>query len=138
MLLMLPVSRPVDEHWKCQRSGDCCTKPAEVVMTKEEQLVLFKHIPHGIQTIWRDVDDKFVALKAGPCPLYAFKSCLVYDVRPFNCRRFACMRPDPKTEPFEVSGANMMDRVLTSRSARRLAQHIQAKAQRWARKHGWM
>lgn len=141
MLPMLPTPRPVDDHWTCHRSGDCCTKPLEVVMTKEEQLVLFKHIPQGIETSWRDIDEKFVALKAQPCPLYAFKGCVVYAVRPYSCRRFACMRPNPKKEPFEQGGPlgcmNLSDRVSTSRVALRLAKLIQRRAQKWALRHGW-
>jgi Fe-S-cluster containining protein len=86
---------------------------------------------------FRDMGDGFVALKAKPCPLYVFKTCLVYEHRPYNCRRFACMRPDPKTEPFEADGGNLMARVKTSRVARRMAQTFQRRAQRWAVKHGW-
>lgn len=106
-------------------------------MTHEERLVLMRAIPQGLVTQWRPIDEMFVALKAGPCPLYAFKTCLVYAVRPFNCRRFGCMRPDVVAEPFEANGANMMDRTNTSRVAWRMAKLMQRKAQRWARKHGW-
>lgn len=133
-----PKVRPVDPEWHCQRSGDCCTKITEVVMTKQEASSITFHAPPQIVLHFRPVDDKFVALKAEPCPLYAFKTCLVYAHRPFNCRRFACMRPDVKAEPFEMSGANMMDRVHTSKVARKMAQTIQRRAQRWARKMGWM
>lgn len=138
ILPMLPAARPVNPEWKCQQSGECCTLPHEVVMTQQERLVLMKHIPEGIVTQWRQTDDpSFVALKARPCPLFVFNGCLVYHVRPYNCRRFGCMRPDVKSEPFEASGANMMDRVKTSRVARRLAELMQRKAQKWARRHGW-
>lgn len=136
---MLPAPRPVNAEWKCQRSGDCCTLPLEVVMTVQERQRLMAVIPQGIVTHWRETDDpKFVALKAAPCPLFVFHGCLVYENRPYNCRRFGCMRPDTKAEPFELSGANMMDRVKTSRAARRLATHMQKKAQPWAVKMGWM
>lgn len=106
-------------------------------MTKQEAAVLVHHAPKEITMQFRPVDDRFVALKAHPCPLYAFQTCMVYDVRPYNCRRFACMRPDPAAEPFEVNGANLLERVTQSRVARRLAQRIQNKAQGWAQKHGW-
>lgn len=135
---MLPAPRPVDPSWKCQRSGDCCTKPAEVVMTKQEAARIVHRAPPEIRLEFRPVDKQFVALKAGPCPLFVFNGCLVYADRPYNCRRFGCMRPDVKAEPFEVSGANMMDRVKTSRVARRMAEQIQRKAQGWATKYGWM
>ncbi len=134
---MLPTSRPVDPHWTCQRSGDCCTKPAEVVMTKQEASVLVLHAPPEVAMEFRKVDEAFVALKAHPCPLFIFQGCLVYSVRPYNCRRFGCMRPDVKAELFEVRGGNLLDRVKTSRVARRLAVQMQRKAQRWADKHGW-
>lgn len=136
-LPMLPPPRPVDAHWKCQKSGDCCSLPEEVIMTREEAVIITHHAPAEITLHFRDAGEGFVALKAKPCPLYVFKGCLVYNHRPFNCRRFACMRPDVKAEPFEASGANMMDRVKTSRVARRMAQRIQNKAQGWAQRHGW-
>lgn len=107
-------------------------------MTKEEAAAIVHAAPKEIAMHFRDAGDGFVALKAQPCPLYAFKGCLVYSVRPYNCRRFGCMRPDVKAEPFEADGANMMDRVKTSRVARRLAEQLQHKAQRWARKMGWV
>lgn len=136
-LPMLPAPRPVDPDWKCQRSGDCCTKPSEVVMTKEEAAAIVHAAPKEIAMQFRPVDAKFVALKAAPCPLFVFQTCLVYEVRPFNCRRFSCMRPDIVAEPFEADGGNMMARVKTSRVARRMAEKFQRKAQRWAIKHGW-
>jgi len=105
-------------------------------MTKAEAAVLVHHAPAEIKMEFRPIDDRFVSLKAGPCPLYAFNTCLVYEHRPYNCRRFACMRPD-LNEPFELDGGNLMARVLTSRPARRLAEKIQRKAMRWAMKHGW-
>lgn len=137
LLPMLPQPRPVDPQWTCQKSGDCCSIPGEVVMTKQEAATLVHHAPPTISIQFRPVDDQFVAMKAGPCPLYVFKTCLVYEHRPYNCRRFACMRPDVKAERFEADGSNMMDRVKTSRVARRMAQKIQRKSQRWAVKHGW-
>lgn len=141
LLPMLPQSRPVDPEWQCQKSGECCTLPAEVVMTREERLAVLLAAPGSIHTQWRDMGGNLVALKAQPCPFYIFKSCQVYESRPFSCRRFACMRPDVKTEPFEVGGPlgckNLSDRIATSRVALRLARKIQRKAHRWATRHGW-
>lgn len=132
---MLPASRPVDPEWKCQRAGDCCTKPAEVVMTHQEAAVLVHEAPPTITLQFRPVDERFVAMKAGPCPLFVFNGCLVYSHRPYNCRRFACMRPDPKAEKWD--DRNMEVRVKTSRVARRMAERIQRKSQGWAQRHGW-
>jgi hypothetical protein len=112
-------------------------------MTKQEAARLVLVAPSEIQLEFRPnpQDETFVFMKAGPCPLFVFQGCLVYKDRPYNCRRFACMRPDPKTEPFEVDSQgrcrNMWDRFHTSRQARRALIHIQQKAQRWARKMGW-
>lgn len=136
-LPMLPTPRSVDPEWKCQRSGECCTQPAEVVMTHQEAAVLVHHAPPEISMQFRPVDDGFVALKAAPCPLFVFNGCLVYSHRPYNCRRFACMRPDVKAEPFEADGGNLTARVKTSRVARRLYAKIQRKSMKWARAHGW-
>lgn len=132
-----PSPLPVDPHWKCQREGDCCTKPLEVIMTQQEAAAITHAAPPTIALHFRPVDQTFVALKAAPCPLYIFKECTVYAVRPFNCRRFVCLRPDPKAEPFEIDGGNLMKRALQSRVARRMAQRIQNKAQGWAQKMGW-
>ena len=128
---------PVEEKWECKRSGDCCTKPQEIVMTTEEASILVFRSPDTVQLEFRDVGDGFVAMRAGPCPLFIFKSCIVYEYRPYNCRRFICMRPDPTTEPFDVGGKNLMSRVEQSRVARRRAVLEQRRAQRWAQKHGW-
>lgn len=106
-------------------------------MTQEEAAAIVHAAPPTVKMQFRPAGGNFVALKAAPCPLYAFDTCLVYDVRPFNCRRFGCMRPDVISEPFEADGSNMMVRVKTSRIARRLAATMQRKAQRWARSHGW-
>lgn len=131
-----PAERAVDPNWKCQRDGACCTDIEEVVMTKEEAALLVHRAPPTITMQFRDAGDNFVAMKAGPCPLYAFEQCLVYEVRPYNCRRFVCLRPHPKTEPFE-GGKCMTERVEKSRVAARMATLIQRRAQKWARKHGW-
>lgn len=109
-------------------------------MTRQERHGLLRHVPDGIESSWREVDDTFVALKAHPCPFFIFKGCVVYEHRPYNCRRFACMRPDPKAEPVKTDGqlsAAVMDRVKTSRVARRMAQLIQRRAQPWSLRHGW-
>lgn len=137
-LPMLPPSRPVDPQWTCKKSGECCTIPKEVVMTKEEASVLVMHAPSTITLQFRPGDvepERFVAMKAGPCPLYVFHTCLVYEVRPFNCRRFGCMRPDVNAEPFDDT--TMSDRIKTSRVARRTAQRMMDKARPWADAHGW-
>ncbi len=139
--LVTVVTRPVDADWKCQRSGDCCTQPAEVIMTSAERFHLLPRIPEGIVTHWRDVEPGFVALEAHPCPFFIFNGCIVYSDRPYNCRRFGCMRPDPKTERFELNDdgdcINLLERVKTSRIAQRLYGRMQRVAQRWARAHGW-
>jgi Fe-S-cluster containining protein len=135
----LPVvqSLPIDPHWKCQREGDCCTKPLEVVMTQLEAAAITHAASSDIKLQFRPLDGAFVALKAAPCPLYWKGECTVYAVRPYNCRRFACLRPDPKAEPFEPDGGNLLKRVQQSRVALRMAKRIQNRAQVWALKMGW-
>lgn len=88
------------------------------------------------------------AMRALPCPLLdASGGCSIYDIRPYNCRRFGCFRPDPKTEPFEedpnassdgiLSCLNFSERFAASRIVRRAAVALQRKAQKWALAHGW-
>lgn len=138
-LPMLPPPRPVNPKWECQKSGECCTIPKEVVMTKEEASTLVAHAPSTIVLQFRPGDvEGFVAMKTGPCPLYVFHTCLAYDYRPYNCRRFLCMRPDPKSEPLEEEGhKNQMDRMMTNRDMRRLGMRNQQKSRKWADAHGW-
>lgn len=134
-LPMLP-QRPIDSNWMCHKSGECCSLPEEVVMTEQEMRVLAREAPKEIPLHFRPLEQAgMVAMKAQPCPLYVFQRCLVYEHRPYNCRRFACMRPDVQAEPWD--GQNMEARVKVSRLARRLAEKIQRKAQRWARSQGW-
>lgn len=153
----LPVRRPrpVDPDWACQRSGDCC-RAARVVMTEPERELLQGWADQHwtlaqLQTLHFDqAEPGFVSLRAGPCPfLSATNICTVHAIRPYNCRRFACLRPDPSTEPLEgvppspiltyraIGCANLRDRLVHSRVARRLYTRIQKKAQRWALAHGW-
>jgi hypothetical protein len=84
------------------------------------------------------------------CPLLemtdALATCTVHDIRPINCRRFWCGRPNPATEPFEddisrvaVMGCkNLTDRVLQSRPFRReMAKRQRHVMRTWGHKHGW-
>lgn len=78
----------------------------------------------------------FTDLSAKPCPFVTPENrCNVYDIRPYNCRRFGCMRPDVKTEPFAAS--TLTKRLIESSSARSQYQVMQAEAQEWAVAHGW-
>ena len=145
-------SRVIDPEWKCQQSGDCCRVPPVVVMTAEEAELLKGEaaaravIGKPVETLqFYPLEDDKVAMKAGPCPfvgtaLDGRSTCTVYSVRPYNCRRFGCMRPKPAEELFEMNSTgcrNLLDRLEISRPARRLATLMQRKAQKWAIKHGW-
>jgi hypothetical protein len=143
-LRLVRPARPIDPHWQCQREGDCCVEPHDVVMTTMEAAQLLQRTA-GTRTLhFRKTADHFVALQAHPCPLYDLdaRACTVYDIRPYNCRRFACLRPTPSAEPWQQDPTtgeclNVLDRVRRSRIARRLLARIQRKAQAWAREHGW-
>lgn len=145
------ITRAVDPNWECSREGDCCTKPPHVYMTIEEARVLSVaasvHKPAARLTFNTVPGSEFVALVAAPCPLLDYSldgraSCSVYSSRPYNCRRFACLRPDPKSEPWEEEAdtggcVNMLERVRQSRVARRVMELLQRKSQKWARRNGW-
>jgi len=119
--------------WQCQRDGACCTEPDEVVLTHVERAEIERAAPHSVAlSFLPHADARFVRLVAHPCPLYdhANRRCTVYDVRPYNCRRFGCVRDD-YTASFDPS-----TRVLGREQKRRLIV-IQRHAQRWGRSHGW-
>lgn len=91
---------------------------------------------------------EFVLMLAAPCPLLGTDVdgqalCTIHSIRPYNCRRFGCLRPDPRTEVYEICDdgrwgcKNLIDRVKSSRVARRTIELIQRRAQKWALKHGW-
>lgn len=121
--------------WTCVRDGACCTIPAEVVVTPEEAQAMIAH-PRaaGIDARWQVRSDGLIALQARPCPFYQQKACVVYDTRPYNCRRFMCGRRDVQAEAFTENPVPM---ILADRGLRRTARRLQDKAQRWARTHGW-
>lgn len=117
--------------WHCRRDGACCTEPAEVVVTVAEERALRDAAPPDVVlTFLTHPDPRFVRLRAKPCPLYddRARACRVYQVRPYNCRRFACLRDD-YTQPYDVGPQG--------RDQRRQLVVIQRHAQRWARAHGW-
>lgn len=141
--------RAIEKDWACKRSGDCCASVSQIVMTPQEAQVL--HAARPWLKFYYHTDQRFVFMKGKPCPLLAFDAkglavCTEYERRPYNCWRFGCFRPDPKTEPYEpepvdvehmrLGCANLSDR-LPVRSVRREYAKLQRKAQRWALKHGW-
>lgn len=141
-------SRPVESNWQCKKSGECCTQTHGVVMTPEEMRAIRLYVAarpelSGIQALGVARGDGMMVMDANPCPFFLFNSCAVYAVRPYNCRRFACMRPNPATEPLEwddtdpMGCKNLSERVLHSKDARSRYRHIQRRAQEWARQHGW-
>lgn len=150
---------PVDPDWKCQRSGDCCRLVDGVIMHEKEQEALLeyarKHLTIGRlnRLDFTPTGNGMVEMKAGPCPMLDFDGgvavCLVHPVRPYNCRRFGCLRPDVKSERLmmtphapvlqfgNIGCINLRIRLQQSRVARRIYTLLQRHGQRWARTHGW-
>lgn len=135
--------------WECHQTGDCCRAVSGVVMTKEEAETLGQVVSRDkwLALSWKpgppSTVGTFVELVANPCPLLTDDGkCSVHSVRPYNCRRFACLRPDPANEPFEPDHdrfgcGNARVRVDTDRGARRFLELLQRKAMKWALSHGW-
>lgn len=146
---MSPSKRLVVLPWSCNRSGDCCRHPAAILFSREEAALAQAARPDLPLTFYTHPDNRFVYLKGQPCPLLQDgpqATCTIWPVRPYNCRRFGCFRPDVATEPYEsepldpehlrLGCANLSDR-LADRGVRRAYAQMQRKAQRWALKHGW-
>lgn len=106
------------EPWTCTQCGECCRTTPFVVVTDAERALLDAR---GPATYTPDPAPGFQRLMAAPCPFYD-QGCTVYDVRPYNCRRYASMKGYTGTE----------------RNARRYQVQLQKKAQRWATQHGWV
>lgn len=115
--------------WACCHRGDCC-KTGKLVMTHEEAALL-KDRPSVRPKMWTSAGN-VTALLGSPCPFWD-GSCTVYDVRPYNCRRYMCGREGE--EPFDP--APVPQKVLQIRGLRRQYAMNQKKAQKWARNHGW-
>lgn len=110
--------------------------------TQERDAILGAISPTVAETLrWRDDQTAgFVQLRAAPCPLLAEDGkCSVYEVRPFNCRRFMCGRVGDEAWESNADGScrNLTVRLAQSRPFRRFYQTVQRKAGRWALKHGW-
>lgn len=93
----------------------------------DARLVTIK-TPQGCPFLSREVDGK--------------ATCTIYDSRPYNCRRFQCLRPDPSTEAFELGGPlgckNLSDRLDDSLHALKFFESNQRRALReWGTSHGW-
>jgi Fe-S-cluster containining protein len=127
----------IELPFRCVSRADCCREPPYVVVSESEQMLLprgdrVKYVPHRAG-FWR--------LLAHPCPfLTEANRCSVYEIRPYNCRRFICGRPHDSTEPWIMRKwgecRNMTGR-LSSAKFLAYAQQVQIEAQPWARAHGW-
>ena len=135
-------ARPVEVPWTCDKRGDCCTRFPDVVMTGDEAKGIIAAVtPEKAESLRWSIDSQgFVHLQARPCPLLdANGLCSVYDVRPYNCRRFSCNRVGDEAWGQTPSGEclNLIERLQQSRAVRRAYARQQRKAQNWARAHGW-
>jgi Fe-S-cluster containining protein len=125
--------------WTCAQTGDCCTVP--VVMTPAEARGLVAATSTELH--WRiGPGDKVSLVRTdtdATCPLLGpDRRCTVYAARPYNCRRFACLRDQGEAlVPGGPLGCQNAERRMGDRQARRQVIQIQRKAQVWARKHGW-
>ncbi len=97
------TDRPIAREWACSQSGDCCRSTPAVVMTTEERALILAHpLSRDRRLAWdkRPSSNQW-ALRAAPCPFLDGRHCSIYPIRPYNCRRFGCFRPEPAREPFE-------------------------------------
>lgn len=137
------VSRPIQIPFVCDQRGDCCRETPYIVVSRQEAEVL-GHAAQGLGApLWfrPHTEAGFRQLCGQPCPFLQDNQCRVYDVRPYNCRRFICGRPSGSAEPWDmrVSGecVNFTARVSQSVTFYRHACEVQAAAQPWAVAHGW-
>lgn len=123
--------------WRCQSSGDCCRIPKSVVMTYDERKELEAVAHLALRPLrWRHhKDPRMETLVAQPCPFVTDDNrCAAYDVRPYACRRFGCMRADV-SEPFHDVDTSEIARK--NPSAFPMLMQLQHDAQPWAIAHGW-
>ena len=133
--------------WSCHRSGDCCLDVQQIVLTPAEVEALTAARPDVAMVVRpHHADQRFLVWETPTgCPMLAREldgtpTCTVYDVRPYQCRRFMCLREEG--EPFRAGGPmgcrNLSDRLETNRHALAFYGSHQRRAQKsWADAHGW-
>lgn len=122
--------------WTCQRDGACCRNNV-VVLTVSEWRRLEGMTPlRVIQLDQTRADDGLIAMNARPCPFLNLRTnaCTVYDVRPYNCRRFQCGRWDTTKEPYTEHPLPLISRDNDLYWSYKQNQRLH---QPWAREHGW-
>ena len=129
--------------WTCGRTGDCCRQAGALVMSHQEADLVVANTTRPLA--WVPHPNAGLVGLVHPegrpqCPLLGDDGlCTIHAVRPYNCRRFLCLR-DPG-EPLQPGGPlgcrNTETRVIQVRGARRFYEKNQRRAQRWARDHGW-
>lgn len=131
------MRREIAHPWRCDRRGDCCKEPAAVVMTHQERHLIERRVMRPLQ--WEaDLHPGFVRLLAHPCPLLEDGSCSVYDIRPFNCRRFVCGRVgDEKWDGGEKACLNLTDRLVQSLDFQEFYRANEKRHHEWAKTQGW-
>lgn len=137
--------REIAHPWRCQREGDCCLV-RQLVVTRDEVAAMQAADPQPLNVEPHERGFLRIVMPAGRCvylkrELDGQATCGIYEARPFQCRRFMCLRPDPKTEPWEGSGPlgcrNLSDRLAESRYAMTFYESNQRRAGKWALAHGW-
>lgn len=131
--------------WSCSMTADCCKAVSTVLMTplEAQEIVHYIGSERTATLKWRMTESpKFIRLVAHPCPLLDGNLCSVHPVRPYNCRRWGCFRPDVAVEALEpdhsfLGCANARERFMQDHGVRRQLKQMQRKAQKWARRHGW-
>ncbi len=123
--------------WSCQSSGDCCRVPKAVVMTYAErrELEAVAHLASRPLKWAYNARPSMTQLLTAPCPFVTPENrCAAYEVRPFSCRRFLCMRDDVNNEAFRDEDAA----AIAKRRPETLPQliQIQRDGQKWALSHG--
>jgi Fe-S-cluster containining protein len=138
--------RAIEIPFVCDQRGDCCRHPPFVLMTEDEAVLLEAARDRATRELdWQEDEPsgRFVKLMGKPCPfLDADGLCAVYEIRPYNCRRFICGRPSGSSEPWQETRdgrcANVTERLSQSVAFFRHADELQTAAQPWALAHGWV
>ena len=127
-------------YWECDKRGDCCRQPAAVSMTRQEKKAIIRARPDAREMAWTPLGNNMFELKAHPCPLLGADGlCTVYDVRPYNCRRFMCLRGPGESWITGMHGqcVNLEKRLKYSNHALAFYLTNQQAAMPWADRHGW-
>jgi Fe-S-cluster containining protein len=113
----------------CAECGWCCEhEPIEITHLELDELRKANPILSRYLNLTECYDGHFIV--NSPCPYRDSTGCLVWTVRPAQCRGYWCFREDPYNEPIDPSR-------IGNPEYEELRKEYVRDGIEWGRNHGW-